>query len=299
VTKENENMLYDHQMLDTIGKMSVYGQVQYNDEYAGNIGVVDDFFYGLSNISLKTGKLPSNAEEVAVEAYILDGLGIDYTLDQNITLSIQSGDQIFEKEYRLCGILDNYSATWINQGSLVNFFIQEDDSFSIQQTNIFILPLENYFDVMDEIILKDENHFVYNDSVEFVYDPFSRQNLPYTILAYFAIIYTLLLITYTFYNWTNQHTKEIQMFRSQLIHVVYGFLKTFIKGIDYTYNDIWNLLYLVFDLSNHDRCFFIGLLDSTDFSQYYLFSSNPKSPFKYQFIFKSGNGCKKSDSSEI
>lgn len=35
VTKENENMLYDHQMLDTIGKMSVYGQVQYNDEYAG------------------------------------------------------------------------------------------------------------------------------------------------------------------------------------------------------------------------------------------------------------------------
>lgn len=55
VTKENENMLYDHQMLDTIGKMSVYGQVQYNDEYAGNVGVVDDSFYELSNISLKTG----------------------------------------------------------------------------------------------------------------------------------------------------------------------------------------------------------------------------------------------------
>ena len=30
----------------------------------------------------------------------------------------------------------------------------------------------------------------------------------------FAIIYTLLLITYTFYNWTNQHTKEIQMLKS-------------------------------------------------------------------------------------
>lgn len=55
VTKENENMLYDHQMLDTIGKMSVFGQVQYNDEYAGNIGIVDDSFYEISNISLKTG----------------------------------------------------------------------------------------------------------------------------------------------------------------------------------------------------------------------------------------------------
>ena len=214
VTKENENMLYDHQMLDTIGKMSVYGQVQYNDEYAGNIGVVDDSFYELSNISLKTGKLPSSPEEIAIEAYILDGLGIDYTLDQKISLSIQSGDQIFKKEYRLCGILDNYSATWINQGSLVNFFIQEDDSFFVQQTNLFILPLQDYFDVMDEIILKNGNRFVYNDMVEFVYDPFSRQNLPYTILACFAIIYTLLLITYTFYNWTNQHTKEIQMLKS-------------------------------------------------------------------------------------
>ena len=141
VTKENENMLYDHQMLDTIGKMSVYGQVQYNDEYAGNIGVVDDSFYELSNISLKMGKLPSSPEEIAIEAYILDGLGIDYTLDQKISLSIQSGDQIFKKEYRLCGILDNYSATWINQGSLVNFFIQEDDSFSLQQTKA--VPLNN------------------------------------------------------------------------------------------------------------------------------------------------------------
>ncbi len=65
VTKENENMLYDHQMLDTIGKMSVYGQVQYNDEYAGNIGIVDDSFYEISNISLKTGKLPSRPEEIA------------------------------------------------------------------------------------------------------------------------------------------------------------------------------------------------------------------------------------------
>lgn len=99
-------MLYDHQMLDTIGKMSVYGQVQYNDEYAGNIGIVDDSFYEISNISLKTGKLPSSPEEIAIEAYILDGLGIDYTLDQKISLSIQSGDQIFKKN-------TDFAVSWI------------------------------------------------------------------------------------------------------------------------------------------------------------------------------------------
>ena len=62
--------------------------------------------------------MPNDKDEIAIEKMKLDQMGLDYTLDQTISIQLIHNDKTISKEYKLCGIINNYSATWLSRGRL-------------------------------------------------------------------------------------------------------------------------------------------------------------------------------------
>ena len=124
---------------------------------------------------MKAGHMPENKNEIAIEAYVLDLLGIDYELDQKVNLDIHMDDSVIHREYVLSGVINNYSSSWITDGTLASFFIFPSEDAIISK-NLFLIAKEGYIDSINEIQIDDD--IVMNAYVEFTYDPFSDQNIP-------------------------------------------------------------------------------------------------------------------------
>lgn len=69
--------------LDELGVMNVYGTIGED-----GIGTVDETLKKLGHITVNEGRFPESDGEIAMEADLLSKLGIDYTLGQDVTLSI-------------------------------------------------------------------------------------------------------------------------------------------------------------------------------------------------------------------
>ncbi len=206
--------LLDNRMISQTGFLYALGDVQFNNNFQGSIGYVDDTFLELSNIDFMKGDMPDEKDEIAIEKMKLDQMGLDYSLNQTISIQLVHDDEIISKEYRLCGILNNYSATWTSRGRLLSFFITKDPTIKPIEESVFFKVNDKYLESIEDLNQKMLHDLVINTNVEFVYDPLSSQNLPYTILFGCAIIYTLLLLIYTFRQWTNAHSRELQMLKA-------------------------------------------------------------------------------------
>ena len=211
ISETSESKIVSNQMIRSIGNMNIVGEVMEDTEYKGSIGYVDKDFLEMSNISMKAGHMPENKNEIAIEAYVLDLLGIDYELDQKVNLGIHMNDSVIHREYVLSGVINNYSSSWTTDGTLASFFIFPSEDTIISK-NLFLIAEEGYIDSIHEIQIDDD--IVMNAYVEFTYDPFSDQNIPFTLLGIFTVCYSILLIAYVFIHWANQHTKEIQILKS-------------------------------------------------------------------------------------
>ncbi|MDO4466715.1 MAG: hypothetical protein Q4C49_06870 [Bacillota bacterium] len=212
ISSKDEAFLRGNEMISSVGEMNVVGSVV-NDPSQSPVGYVDNSFFQLSKLSLKKGRLPEKEHEIAIEAYKLDQMGIDYSLNQAIVLEIQNHDEILEKEFVLTGIVENYSTSWLHTENLIPFFVSESCGLERESKNVFVCSIEGYSDIFSDMTLPDKD-LVLNNQVEFSYDAFSKQNLPYTLLAIFTMLYTILFMTYLLYNWTNQRGKELQMLKS-------------------------------------------------------------------------------------
>lgn len=69
--------------LDELGVMNVYGTIGED-----GIGTVDETLKKLGHITVNEGRFPESDGEIAMEADLLSKLGIDYTLGQDVTLSV-------------------------------------------------------------------------------------------------------------------------------------------------------------------------------------------------------------------
>lgn len=123
ISETSESKIVSNQMIRSIGNMNIVGEVMEDTEYKGSIGYVDKDFLEMSNISMKAGHMPENKNEIAIEAYVLDLLGIDYELDQKVNLDIHMDDSVIHREYVLSGVINNYSSSWTTDGTLASFFI--------------------------------------------------------------------------------------------------------------------------------------------------------------------------------
>ena len=59
------------------------------EQQFGSIGIADPSFFEMAGLKLKTGHLPQNENEIAMEAAVLDGMGISYETGQPIELTIR------------------------------------------------------------------------------------------------------------------------------------------------------------------------------------------------------------------
>ena len=141
ISETSESKIMSNQMIRSIGNMNIVGEVMEDTEYKGSIGYVDKDFLEMSNISMKAGHMPENKNEIAIEAYVLDLLGIDYELDQKVNLDIHMNDSVIHREYVLSGVINNYSSSWTTDGTLASFFIFPSEDTIISK-NLFLIAKE-------------------------------------------------------------------------------------------------------------------------------------------------------------
>ena len=104
--------------LDELGVMNVYGTIGED-----GIGTVDETLKKLGHITVNEGRFPESDGEIAMEADLLSKLGIDYTLGQDVTLSVsiaarensalgKSHPVNVVGTYQLVGIIKEYTDVW-------------------------------------------------------------------------------------------------------------------------------------------------------------------------------------------
>ena len=131
-----------------IGCARSYGVIQSASGGIG-FGTLDEDFLEIGRIGLESGHFPVREDEIVLEADDLNALGLDYTLGQQITLSIQvpCGEQEVrvEQTYTLCGVLREYSDIWFlnqNQSSqlLVSAVVTESAARQVLESARALCP---------------------------------------------------------------------------------------------------------------------------------------------------------------
>lgn len=103
---------------ESIGTAKSYGTIISSDGIIG-LGTIDSELADIGRIRTDQGRFPLEDGEIAMEADSLSALGYDYTLGQEITVSVMipAGESpydflMIEKTYTLCGIIHEYSNLW-------------------------------------------------------------------------------------------------------------------------------------------------------------------------------------------
>lgn len=104
----------------------------------GPVGSVDDGFMQLSNLVIYSGGMPEQADEITVTQHALSDMDYSYELGQVLSLAYVKGyNELGEPiygfvEYKLVGILENYTADWAVAGELPEFFVTAEGLESIR-----------------------------------------------------------------------------------------------------------------------------------------------------------------------
>lgn len=135
--ESDEAFLREQAWLDELGITKSYGTIQASSSGSTGIGVMDEAFLRVGRISLQDGRFPENAGEIAMEADLLSALGYDYTLGQEITLTItlpataqvkaddseelkgQGVSVPVEQTFTLCGVIREYADLWMRGSSYI------------------------------------------------------------------------------------------------------------------------------------------------------------------------------------
>lgn len=124
--EEDEAFLEECEGIENVGITKSYGMVASNAGMTG-IGTMDDAFCEIGRISLQDGYFPRAADEIAMEASLLSGLGYDYELGQEIVLDVgfYAGSEVLytQRTYKLCGVIKAYTKLWAspaNAKSMLN-----------------------------------------------------------------------------------------------------------------------------------------------------------------------------------
>ena len=116
--KNDAKWLSQREWINDTGISENVGTIEATNKIAG-IGTIDETLIDIGRINLDQGVFPSSDSEIAMEADLLSALGYDYTLGQEIFVTVMiplEDDPFFslavEKTYTLCGVIHEYSDLW-------------------------------------------------------------------------------------------------------------------------------------------------------------------------------------------
>ncbi len=82
----------------------------------GGIGVWDEKYGAMGHLTLQDGRFPETKDEIVLEDHVLDNLGYDYDLGQQIILPVQfsagNHEVVSTAQFTLCGVLRRYTNLW-------------------------------------------------------------------------------------------------------------------------------------------------------------------------------------------
>ena len=198
------------------------------EQQFGSIGIADPSFFEMAGLKLKTGHLPQNENEIAMEAAVLDGMGISYETGQPIELTIRKENPDDRNDFEevtetfvLSGVIENYSSTWSSNGNLIRSFISQPiPSERIQnQKNIiaFIEPKKGYEDGIDTMSTEDRM-IETNVNRLLSRDPFSSGNIPVTLCVLLSFLFLTILQAESLFVWIWKRRQEVRMLRILGVH---------------------------------------------------------------------------------
>ncbi|MDE6852773.1 MAG: hypothetical protein K2J67_09875 [Lachnospiraceae bacterium] len=190
-TTEKSRCLEEHAWVDGCGTTVVRTKMcsQTKDKNMskpkgeGPVGVADEEFVKQSNIVLYSGKMPKQADEIVVTQHVLSDMGRSFELGQALPLAYvkrydDTGMPVYGfVEYKLAGILENYTFDWVVSEELPEYFVTMEGLASIrdvekedQQRCWYYLNQaqrdidgEEFYHSMREICKKQgEQHLLYN-----------------------------------------------------------------------------------------------------------------------------------------
>lgn len=114
--EEDAAWLQEQKWVKNWGISHSYGTLRLSSGQAG-FGTLDEELMKLGRLTLDSGNLPKWDNEIALEADVLNALGYDYTLGQEVTVSIdvpyKDKNISVQRTYVLCGVLHEYSNLWL------------------------------------------------------------------------------------------------------------------------------------------------------------------------------------------
>lgn len=125
--ESDERWLREQSWTEAIGSSRSYGIINTVFAQAG-YGTVDAEFLRIGRIRMDSGRMPTSANEIAMEADLISALGYDYTLGQEIVISVRIPFEpqayntrawhpdeyvTVKRSYTLCGIIGEYTDLWM------------------------------------------------------------------------------------------------------------------------------------------------------------------------------------------
>lgn len=185
--EEEEKLIENHATVKECGKVKIAGDVVNEDGNSlSSIGSADELFFSIGNITLLSGRMPQEDNEIAVEASFLTRLGYSYELGQIITLKILLYDEEDEESVQTCsftlvGVVKNYSAYWkTEENQMLSFFSTSEFCEHLTEkgrltSHLFAILKTDYIQEADALnILCKKGDFVKND---YVYMQYSNKDM--------------------------------------------------------------------------------------------------------------------------
>lgn len=205
INEKDKKLLGSHALVETVGTEEIYGTLE-TESGSFLAGSGDGPFYDLANFHFIQGRQPQNGQEAVVESRVLDQAGLPYVCGQKISGRIQGQ----ESEWAIAGIIDNYSASWMNGDSQPAVFVGPESGLQPLKENLFVRA-------EDPAVIGDLKEamplLVRNVHVKELWEPFSEENAAWTLLMILAAAGSGLLILIVFRRWLASHRQDIQVLK--------------------------------------------------------------------------------------
>ncbi|KPI49164.1 hypothetical protein IM33_16605 [Clostridioides difficile] len=185
INKEQLNKIQSNRSIEHIGLQYLYNRT--SKEEKQNIDIMSaNNDYLLSGSKIKEGRLPKNKNEIVVEDWILKLLGLDFKLNQEITLRVNDNDGKYKEEkFFIVGILNDIASNKLygRRNLYLNFkekdsnetfaYIEFKQHVNIEKeiekiTTSINIPRENVHSQSDIISLENINNKINFNDLQFV-----------------------------------------------------------------------------------------------------------------------------------
>ena len=226
-SKEPNQSLSEHAYLnDPVKIMTSVSMFDSDWKRTGYIvGSFDKDFINQVRISIDEGRLPENDDEIAMDWNTLLSLGYTGETGETVTIRYCEGNSIYdesarqEKEFRLVGILANYTNIWKNGKNIPGAVVTPDalEIFNYKCRNVYFYSLNDsvktsdYATVYKKIKEDAKTETVYNSAV-YDYQPWSSAKV-YMYMYLVVMIIGILALSYQLIEYRGRRRPAYERFR--------------------------------------------------------------------------------------